>query len=134
MSTFLERFAAATDEEGLRSGWSPAAYLEAWAAFTEDCEKGYQGNIYEYENDISVRDVIERALTSLGPAEDAAVAVFADAVAESDARFAAVLNSGPVMRDEAVPWWRRRLPVSGGREFAAEARQHFSVTLSPVEA
>ncbi|YCK81099.1 hypothetical protein M1D89_18735 [Arthrobacter sp. D3-18] len=112
MSTFLERFAAATDEEGLRSGWSPAAYLEAWAAFTEDCDEGYQGNIYEYENDISVRDVIEKALTSLGPAEDAAVAVFADAVAEIDARFAAVLNSGPAIRVETVPWWRRRLPSS----------------------
>ncbi len=133
MSTFLERFAAVADEEGRRSGWSPAAYLEVWAAFTADCENGYQGNIYEYENDISVRDVIEKALTSLGPAEDAAVTVFADAVAEIDARFAAVLNSGPAIRDETVPWWRRRLPVSGGHEFAADVRQHFSVTLSPVE-
>jgi len=103
MSTFLERFATATKEEGRRSGWSPATYLEVWAAFTEDCENGYQGNIYEYENDISVRDVIEKALTSLVPAGDAALAVFADAVAEIDARFAAVLNSGPSIRDESVP-------------------------------
>ncbi|UKA50778.1 hypothetical protein LFT48_04385 [Arthrobacter sp. FW305-123] len=133
MSTFLERFAAVTDQQGLRAGWSPAAYLEVWAAFTEDCENGYQGNIYEYENDISVRDVIEKALTSLGPAGDAAVAVFADAVAEIDARFASVLNSGPGIREEPVPWWHRRLPSRGGHGFAADARQHFSVTVAPVE-
>ncbi len=129
MSTFIDRFSEATDEHGIREKWSPASYIEAWQFFVTECEEGYQSSIYEYENELSVRDVIERALSIPGLAEDSEGVLFADAIAKVDSRFASLLASGPEIAGEAVPWWRRRIPSHAGEELVADVEAQYSVRI-----
>lgn len=42
---------------------NPVAVLDAWRSFVGLCESGYDDNIYEYENDLAIRDLIEKLLT-----------------------------------------------------------------------
>lgn len=42
---------------------NPVAVLDAWRSFVGLCERGYDDNIYEYENDLAIRDLIEKLLT-----------------------------------------------------------------------
>ena len=72
MSTFFERFRDAANERGLRKEWSPASFIAAWSSFVADCEEGYQWSIYEYENELGVRDVIERVLKAPTISDDSA--------------------------------------------------------------
>ncbi|MFK4641085.1 hypothetical protein [Paenarthrobacter histidinolovorans] len=64
MKTFIDRFRDVTDPKGARRDSSPAAYIDAWRSFVLECKDGYQWSIYEYENELEVRDVIDQVLSA----------------------------------------------------------------------
>lgn len=94
--------------------------LEEWRDFVADCEAGYGWNVYEYHNDLSVRDRLEACLHEMS-ADDSAQ------VAEIDARFQALLQPGVQVGPEDGPWWHRGVLRYGGPELAAELREWFQV-------
>ena len=104
MSTFIDRFREAVGETGVRRSWSPAGYIEAWRSFVTECEEGYQWNIYEYENELSVRDAIEKVLSDANLAGTPEIRVFADAIDELDSRFESVVAAGPQIEEPPAPW------------------------------
>ena len=56
-----------TELARLLDGSSLDALLREWRAFVTQVERGYDDSIYEYTNDLSVRDRLERLLAGAGP-------------------------------------------------------------------
>jgi hypothetical protein len=87
---------------------SLGALLNRWSAFVTAVERGYADSIYEYTNDLSVRDRLERVAAGAGPA---LAAKLRGALAEDDRRFdAATQEGGRALGNfagEAPAWWRR---------------------------
>jgi hypothetical protein len=87
------------------AGESLGAMLGRWSAFVAAVERGYDDSIYEYTNDLSVRDRLERLAAGAGTALRAKLA---DALAEPDRRFeAATEEAGRPLAESEAPWWRR---------------------------
>ena len=133
MSEFIRDFLEVADEKGARRTWSPAGYIDAWKAFVAACEEGYQWSIYEYENELGIRDVIDKVLTAPELTAYPELSIFAEAIADTDERFAALLRSGPSVLPEAAFWWNRNLPGRGGPDLVADAEAHYAVHLRQVE-
>jgi len=112
MSEFIRDFLEVADEKGARRTWSPAGYIDAWKAFVAACEEGYQWSIYEYENELGIRDVIDKVLTAPELTAYPELSIFAEAIADTDERFAALLRSGH-------PSYQR--PPSGGTVICPDA-------------
>ena len=85
---------------------SLGAMLGRWSAFVTTVERGYEDSIYEYTNDLSVRDRLERVAAGAGPALRAKLA---RALAADDGRFEAATEEAarPLGADRATAWWRR---------------------------
>jgi hypothetical protein len=87
---------------------SLGALLGRWSAFVTTVERGYDDSIYEYTNDLSVRDRLERVVAGAGPALRGKLHA---ALAEDDRRFtAATEEAGRALGEfveEAPAWWRR---------------------------
>ncbi|MGO4590306.1 hypothetical protein [Paenarthrobacter sp. 2TAF44] len=133
MSAFVDKFRDVAGQRGLRKDWSPAGYIDAWRSFVLDCEEGYQWSIYEYENELGVRDVIEKVLTAPELSVYPELPIFAEGVAEIDDRFASLLRLGPSVLQDSAPWWHRSLPGYAGPDLVADAKSIYSVQLRLVD-
>ena len=94
---------------------APAEMLDEWRRVVREIEAGYSWNVYQYHNDLSVRDRLEAAI-----ADDPELAA---EVAEVDARFRALLQPGVQVGPEEDPWWHRGVPRYAGPELAAEMKE-----------
>jgi hypothetical protein len=87
------------------------ALLRGWSDLVTGVERGYADSIYEYTNDLSVRDRLEGVVQGAG----AGLRVKLEgALAEGDRRFEAATEEGarPLgeFGDASPPWWWRRVP------------------------
>ena len=81
------------------------AMLGRWKAFVTAVERGYDDSIYEYTNDLSVRDRLESVAAGAGPGLRAKVEA---ALADDDRRFAeATEEAARPLGTQASSWWRR---------------------------
>ena len=84
------------------------AMLGRWSAFVTTVERGYEDSIYEYTNDLSVRDRLEEVAAGAGPALRAKLQ---GALATDDRRFEAATQAAdrPLgeFAERAPSWWRR---------------------------
>ena len=84
------------------------AMLGSWSAFVTAVERGYEDSIYEYTNDLSVRDRLEGVAAEAGPALRTKLH---GALAEDDRRFATATQEAEralgEFAERAPSWWRR---------------------------
>ena len=75
----------------LLDGGSLGTLLSGWSALVAQVERGYDDSIYEYTNDLSVRDRLERVVGGAGPGLRAKLEA---ALAADDGRFDAATEDG----------------------------------------
>ncbi len=100
--------------------------LDEWREFVASCEAGYGWNVYEYHNDLAVRDRLQTTIEELDAAEAAQVE-------EIDARFRALLQPGVQVGPEEDHWWHRGVLRYAGPELAAELKDWFQVDVEVRE-
>jgi hypothetical protein len=97
------------------------AMVRRWRDLVTQVERGYDDSIYEYTNDLSVRDRLERVVQGARPGLRAKLE---DRLAEDDRRFeAATEDSARPLADfaeAAPPWWWRRVPRRRAGELAED--------------
>jgi hypothetical protein len=103
--TELARLLAELGEQSLGS------MFRRWSDFVVAAERGYDDSIYEYTNDLSVRDRLEDVVRGAGPGLRAKLD---GRLAETDRRFEAATEESarPLgeFGDTRPPWWWRRVP------------------------
>jgi hypothetical protein len=132
MTSFAEEFEYLMARNGGRRAFSPNETIDAWQSFVAECEDGYTFGIYEFENDLSVRDRIHLALQSATLSRYEELSTFRVRSAEIDKRFKALVAAGPKVRANEERWWRRRLPAVGGEELADDATRLYGVEITVV--
>jgi hypothetical protein len=97
---------------------SLGAMLRRWSDFVTRVERGYDDSIYEYTNDLSVRDRLERVVSAASPGLRAQLE---RTLAADDARFeAATEEAERPLGATYTTWWWRRVPRRRGGELAAD--------------
>ncbi|MCO7237613.1 hypothetical protein [Aeromicrobium sp. CnD17-E] len=121
-------FIAKVLPSGVRSDRGPSEYCEDWEGFTADVLSGYSGSLYEYENELSVRDVLEKVMG------DPELSTFPDwlayeaSIERTDTRLRRLLQNGVEVRP-GRPWWWSHLPPHGGGEFAEDIRRIYAIDI-----
>ena len=100
--------------------------LDEWRDFVAGCEAGYGWNVYEYHNDLAVRDRLEAGVAELDADEAASLA-------QVDARFRALLQPGVEVGPAEDPWWHRGVLRYAGAELAKELKEWFQVDVEVRE-
>ena len=98
---------------------SLGAMLRRWSDLVTAVERGYDDSIYEYTNDLSVRDRLERVAAGAGPALSAKLR---DAFADDDRRFTDATEEGGRPLGESAGWWWRRVPRRRVGELAEDLK------------
>lgn len=124
--------------EAMRSAGSwrivpPGAALQEWEDFVESCEDGYDDNIYEYANDLSIRTTIEEACRNPAVGQLPETAQFLEAVRTVDRRFWNILGADRLPNTEDRYWWEAHLPRYGGIELANDLHGRHGVSIDVVD-
>ena len=88
----------------LLGGATLGSLLQEWGHFVTAVERGYDDSIYEYTNDLSVRDRLERSRRRREPGLRAQLE---QALAADDRRFEARDRGGRAAARREVTTWRR---------------------------
>lgn len=129
MTSIDETFRSVAHPHGLRAAWAAGKFVEAWESLVEEAISGYWGDLYEFENDLGVRDVLELALRSDQLDAFDAWTELSKRVRTADERFRALLSDGPEVR-AGTPWRRERLPPYAGEDFVADAARLYGVQIT----
>ena len=85
--------------------------FQKWTLFAQKVQRGYDDSIYEYSNDLSVRDLLEEIMTKGPPSLREKLA---SQIQTSDAQFLEatkpVQKSPFSTRQRTPPWWEGRIP------------------------
>lgn len=127
---FLRAFRGTVIALGVRRLVTPTDVVGSWRGFVEQCEEGYADNIYEFENDLAVRDLIMRILDNAVLRNYSQMAWVRDEIDQIDARYQSLLLAEEVRPDR--PWWEARIPRLAGEELAAHFAAQYGVTVTVV--
>jgi len=106
----------------------PGEYLlgliDAWSKIVEEIASGYEFTIYDYTNDLSVRDEIAEMMQALTDNGKKALAELVDPI---DERFKEATREIPisVLHPSETPsdyWWWYRVPTEPGEDLASDLR------------
>jgi hypothetical protein len=117
-----------------RNGWptetSPWSIIEQWETFIEECSSCYQWGFYEFDNEVQVRDLIERALTDPLLANYEPMENIRQRVDLADERFRKLLSSVQI-RTAEKPWWRRGVLLQAGQEYQDDVKRLYNADVDP---
>ena len=104
-------------EVAAERGWfrlrSADDFIEAWQSFVTECARGYSMSSYEFENDRSVRGMIEELLGDERIARIRQYAEFRRSIDATDTRYRALLQADIHVARPDAPWWERGVPRYG---------------------
>jgi hypothetical protein len=104
----------------LLGGATLGSLLQDWQRFVTAVERGYDDSIYEYTNDLTVRDRLERVVAGASPGLRAQLE---HALAAADARFdAATEEAARPLGVTYTTWWWQRVPRRLVGELAEDLR------------
>jgi len=118
------------------AGWAvtmlPAEALRSWEEMVDECVDGYDLDVSEYLNDLSVRDLLQRVADDSKVRSLPEFSWFTAELARIDEGFRAVLANGPLIRPREHQWWRRSLPAVGRTDFVRDVKERYGVELTLV--
>jgi hypothetical protein len=103
-----------TADPGPEQRESLGELLRGWSDLVRQVERGYEFSIYDYTNDLSVRDRLERVVAGASPQHQRALA-------DADRRFTAATEESPrPLSTSKTSWWWRRVPLRRVGELAED--------------
>ncbi|MGW2094646.1 hypothetical protein [Promicromonospora sukumoe] len=132
VSRFHEWFRRRATEAGWLRVTDFGNALASWEGFVEQCAEGYGFGVYEYNNDLHVRDLLELVFDNeadhLPGVEDAR-----RRVAAVDKRFQQLLKPGVLVPGAAENWWSGAVPAKGGAELVEDFNDKYGIRIAVVQ-
>jgi hypothetical protein len=123
-------------EVAAANGWcrfrTGDSFVQAWRSFIGVCARGYDMNIYEYENDLSIRSGIQLMLDDERVRNTIGFVDLSTRIAEIDAEFRELLQDGVEVGNSGDPWWKRGVLKEAGAELAADFMEMFGIYIQVV--
>ncbi len=127
---FIAAFGAVTVARTGRER-SPADVLAQWEQTVSLVEAGYDGDFFEFDNDMSIRDLIDAVLADEGVMSHVEARWFVHGVALIDSRLREVLSK-EASRGSGMSWWRSHFPTVSGPELAADLEELYGFSVSRI--
>jgi hypothetical protein len=127
---FLLRFQEFLGKNGWPTEASPWSIIEQWEGFVEECSNCYQWGFYEFDNEVRVRGLLEKAITDPGLVNYEQAQAIRERVGLADERFRELLYPTQIRTEEA-PWWRRGVLAHAGEEYREDIKRLYNVDVKP---
>lgn len=111
---FSQKVESYLAEQGKKQ-YAPSQMVSRWEDFVESCEDGYDWSIYEYDNELSIRDSIELVLKNKDFANYPDYNEFCLIVSKIDDRLKCLFQKAE--RERKTTWWAKGILSTAGSEY-----------------
>ena len=115
-----------------RNGWppetSPWSIAQRWEGLVEECSDCYQWGFYEFDNEVQIRGLLEKAITDPGLASYEQIQDIREKVTLADERFRKLLAPTQIRTPEK-PWWRRAVLARAGEEYRDDIKRLYGINV-----
>ena len=128
---FLQECSKILQDSSWQGSLSPYELLEEWKQFVDECRSGYEMDIYEYDNDLSVRDAIEKIISEkrLKPYQE--YQEFKNLVLSIDKAFQELLSVS-LERGDRSDWWGKGVLKKAGEEYVNDIQDRYQFELEVI--
>jgi hypothetical protein len=132
-NNFEDSFRAVLGKIGPHSGTRnvPQEFIKSWDGFVKECEAGYQWTIYEYYDEITIREIIERILIAPPLQSFVEFIEFSKAIHEIDERFRQLQVIGQATVHQKY-WWEHIILKRAGPEYAEEINGRYGINIEVI--
>jgi hypothetical protein len=127
---FLLRFQEFLGRNGWPTDASPWGVVERWEALIDECADCYQWGFYEFDNEVQVRGLLERALNDPKLTAYDQIAEIKQRVAAADDRFRKLLGPMRISTEETA-WWHRAVLARADDEYRDDMRRLYNIEVDP---
>lgn len=128
---FYKEVKTILEDRKWRAKKTPHGLLDMWEGFVKSCEAGYSMGIYEYDNDLSVRNVIELVLQNDTLKNYAEYKNFIQNVFIIDSKFKKLL-SNEFFRSEKEHWWNRGVLLEAEEEYIEDIKEIYGFNVKNI--
>jgi len=107
-------------------------YVEAWKQFVQLCEDGYAFDIYEYDNDIYCRKVLQYVIDNLKLVVYPEYWSITDRVKKFDQRFSGVIYIDH-QRNDKDNWWEKGILKRAYSDYARDVKNLYNVEIEVLQ-
>ena len=133
--SWLEAFADFLRRSGDRqNGRTPWALVEDWESLVSEAEAGYQWTVYEFDNELGVRDLLAKALADERLGRFAEMASVRQRVEAADTRLDRAFLRDQQIRVADNRWWRRGVLAVGGEGYADDVERLYGIVVTRAPA
>ena len=125
---FLLHFRELVGKNGWPPETSPWGIIEEWESFVEGCSKCYHWGFYEFDNEVRVRGLLEKAMTDPGLVNYEQTQSIKERVGSADERFRNLLAPAQI-RTEEKSWWLRGVLACAGEEYRQDIKQLYNIVV-----
>ncbi len=113
--------------------FSLSVLASKWTFFVDQCAEGYDWNIYEFDNELSVRDSIEEILNDPVFKQFYEFGGFVREVHDADERYRDLLQPNVKRTSFSESWWHTGVLKSAGDEYCSDVLRRYSILVKPFD-
>ena len=127
MESFSDLVYLIQKEGGWRVPHTAPGLLQSWREFMRRCSSGYEWGMYEYANDLAIRDQINEVLN------DGRVKIFREFIEFSsdveniDQEFRKLFIKNVSLGVGKNNWWRQGILRRGGQEYVDDIKRTYNI-------
>jgi hypothetical protein len=120
---FLQTFKEFLGRYGWSADLSPWTIVEQWESLVDQVAEGYNWSLYEFTNDLTVRDFLEKAFRDGRLGQFSEIGAMCQRVEAADTRLKEMFLPDDKIGGAAMPWWHRGVLAAAGDEYVDELKR-----------
>jgi hypothetical protein len=120
---FLQAFEEFLGRNGRPTSLSPWAVVEQWESLVDRAAEGYRWGLYEFDNYLSIRDLLEKAFRDDRLGCFVQIDLMRERVEKADVRLKAMFMPGVEIGGADEPWWHRGVLSNAGDEYRDDMKR-----------
>lgn len=105
--------------------------VESWIEFVDLTIEGYPYDFPSYMHTLMIRNLLDKIESEFS--NDPDWKSLSKPLAEADAKLKDFLSQGPRIQEDSAPWWERRLPPAGSKNFADDVERMCDLKIGIME-
>ena len=120
---FLQSFKEFLGRYGWPTDQSPWTIVEQWESLVDQAAEGYHWGLYEFANDLSVRDLLEKAFHDDQFGRFSQIGIMRQRVESADIRLRSMFLPGIEIGGADAPWWHRGVLAAAGDDYLDDVKR-----------
>jgi hypothetical protein len=121
LNEFQDRY-----KEKFKKEYAPTQVIEVWRELVDACIEGYSYSVFDFSNDLFVRELVEFGLTEGNLSKYEEHQTFKQKIKEIDDDFLKIIRESTYPKDQ---WWKDAILKYSGEKYSSDMSKFHGISI-----